>query len=76
MSPVWFRIGAGSLYGESLIAGKGSRHRTFIDCFAGATRNHERKTDRVLKSSIQMALTARSDNGRRFTAPAAEWRSQ
>lgn len=39
-------------------ASKKALHRTFIDCFAGSTRNIERGTGREIKSSPQLALEA------------------
>ena len=56
---------------EFLTAGTRSVHSTFIDCYAGATRNRERETGRELASSIQTALGARADNGKKFTHLAA-----
>lgn len=56
---------------EFLMAGTRSLHRTFIDCYAGASFNRERATGRTLQSSIQMALDACSINGAAFTHLAA-----
>lgn len=39
-------------------ASKRSDHRTFIDCFAGVSRNVERDTGREIKSSPRQALEA------------------
>lgn len=40
------------------VASKRSDHRTFIDCFAGVSRNVERDTGREIKSSPRQALEA------------------